>query len=193
MYWFTADEHYFHHRIIKYCNRPFKNIEEMNRTIIDNHNEVVKEDDIVIHAGDFSFRTSSDTLLIIEELNGKHIFLEGSHDIWLKKYKDWSWKNQKMYHKYYIRWEKKIENKLIVADHYAMRRWSQSHYNSWQLFGHSHGQTEPVGKQWDVGVDNNNFYPISFEQLKDIMSNRPNNENLVPQFESHTSKLTKGR
>jgi calcineurin-like phosphoesterase family protein len=60
-----------------------------------------------------------------------------------------------------------------------MRVWPRSHYNSWQLYGHSHGRLEPVGKQWDVGVDNNNFYPVSFDQLVEIMKNRPDNFNLV--------------
>jgi calcineurin-like phosphoesterase family protein len=81
--------------------------------------------------------------------------------------------------RYYTRLNLKIEKQLIIVDHYAMRRWSRSHYNSWQLFGHSHGKLEPSGKQWDIGVDNNNFYPVSFNQLKKIMKERPDNENLV--------------
>jgi len=53
-YFFTADEHFGHANIIKYCNRPFKNTDEMDSVIIERHNEVVKEDDIVVHAGDFT-------------------------------------------------------------------------------------------------------------------------------------------
>jgi calcineurin-like phosphoesterase family protein len=40
-----------------------------------------------------------------------------------------------------------------------MRVWPRSHHNSWQLYGHSHGKLLPIGKQWDIGVDNNDFYP----------------------------------
>jgi calcineurin-like phosphoesterase family protein len=60
-----------------------------------------------------------------------------------------------------------------------MRTWHRSHYNAWLLYGHSHGRLPPIGKSWDVGVDNNNFTPISFEQVKDIMKARPDNPNLV--------------
>lgn len=51
-----------------------------------------------------------------------------------------------------------------------MRTWERSYHGSWQVFGHSHGRLEPIGKQWDVGVDNNNFYPVSFDKLSSIMS-----------------------
>lgn len=68
----------------------------------------------------------------------------------------------------------------------AMLVWPRSHYNSWQLFGHSHGGLSHTnsdnlihGKQMDVGVDTNNFYPYSFEQIQKIMEKRPDNFNLV--------------
>jgi len=67
---------------------------------------------------------------------------------------------------------KTIEGQTVVALHYAMRTWPQSHYGSWQVFGHSHGNLPPIGLQWDVGVDNNNFYPVSFDELKIIMEKR---------------------
>jgi len=54
MYFFTADEHYYHKNIIKYCNRPFANVENMNRALIGRHNEVVSNTDTVVHAGDFT-------------------------------------------------------------------------------------------------------------------------------------------
>ncbi|KKL16922.1 hypothetical protein LCGC14_2490690, partial [marine sediment metagenome] len=64
------------------------------------------------------------------------------------------------------------KNQFIVVCHYAMRRWERSHYGSWQLYGHSHGRLEPIGLQHDVGVDNNNFYPVSLIELVEIMKHR---------------------
>jgi len=168
MYFFTGDQHFFHRNIVQYCGRPFGSVEEMNEAIIKRHNEVVKDTDRVIHLGDFTLvKNSTEIFHIIKRLKGDHTFLEGSHDVWLKD------------KKYNQIWQKKIGDNYVVCCHYAMRVWPRSHYNSWQLYGHSHGRLEPVGKQWDVGVDNNNFYPVSYDQLVDIMKNRPNNFNLI--------------
>lgn len=169
MYFFTADEHYGHANIIKYCNRPFKTTEEMNNHIIECHNKLVCDLDTVIHAGDFTLGFKSFANNIKEKLNGSHIFLHGSHDYWLKKNK---FSDQI--------WEKKIEGEYIIVCHYAMRTWARSHYNSWQLYRHSHGTLKPIGKQLDIGVDTNNFYPYSFESIKKIMSTRPDNPNFIP-------------
>jgi len=153
MYFFTGDEHYGHKNIIKYCNRPFVSVEQMNCTILQRHNKVVTKNDVVIHAGDFTLKSKTIAGEFISKLNGTHIFLGGSHDKWLGK-------NVK------TRWEKTIEGQHVVVDHYAYRTWAQSYYSSWMLHGHSHGKLKPIGLQYDVGVDNNDFYPISFEGLK---------------------------
>lgn len=166
MYFFTADEHYGHTNIIKYCKRPFRNTVEMDLEIIRRHNELVKLEDTVIHVGDFTLTKDTVALDYISELNGNHIFIKGSHDYWLK--------NNALQI-----WERRIEGHYIVACHYAMRVWARSHYNSWQVYGHSHGNLEPHGKQWDVGVDNNLFYPVSFTRLKEIMITQPDNFNLA--------------
>lgn len=157
MIFFTADEHYGHSNIIKYCNRPFRNINEMNTALIDNHNSKVSQEDRVIHVGDFTLNNRKYAQEIIRQLNGTHTFILGSHDRWM---------NNKGTHI----WKGKIDDVLIVACHYAMRVWPQSHFGSWQVYGHSHGNLPSQGKQWDVGVDNNNFEPVSFAELRIIMS-----------------------
>ncbi len=58
-----------------------------------------------------------------------------------------------------------------------MQVWPRSHYGSIQLFGHSHGELEPIGRQYDVGVDNNNFYPVSENQIFAIMNSKINTFN----------------
>lgn len=174
MYFFTADEHYGHSRVIEYCNRPFKSVLEMDETLIKNSNSVVKKGDIVVHAGDFCWfkkyyvKDSNDCVAAyVDELNGTHVFLKGSHDYWMPRDKSIQI------------WEKMIDGHYVVACHYAMRTWARSHYNSWQLYGHSHGRLEPIGKSWDIGVDNNNFYPVSFDQIKEVMKNSPDNQNFI--------------
>jgi len=80
---------------------------------------------------------------------------------------------------YHEIWEKTIEGQHIVVCHYAMRTWGKSHWNSWQLHGHSHGMLESIGKQYDVGVDCNDFYPVSFDKIKIIMESKQDNMNYI--------------
>lgn len=138
----------------------------MDSEIIKKHNEVVSKNDIVVHAGDFTLSKKNNAKAYVEQLNGSHVFLKGNHDYWLE------------YSSHEI-WEKTIDGIFIVVCHYAMRVWARSHHNSWMLYGHSHGTLEPIGKQHDIGVDNNDFFPVSFEKLKSIMLKRPDNPNLI--------------
>ena len=167
MYWFISDEHFGHFNIIKFCNRPFISLQEMDDTIIDNHNALVSNTDTVIHAGDFTLKHSyQQANEYIQKLNGKHIFIKGSHDYWCSN-------------RYQYMLETTIEKQFMVICHYCMRTWARSHWNSWQLYGHSHGRLDGIGKQWDIGVDNNDFKPVSFDQLKIIMDQKSDNPNYI--------------
>ncbi len=87
---FTSDYHLNHANIIKYCKRPFKDVENMNEVLIRNHNSRVKEEDSVFYLGDFCFRNSSGGKkgeglpqkadYFINQLNGNFIFVKGNHD-----------------------------------------------------------------------------------------------------------------
>lgn len=124
----------------------------MNEFIIAQHNALVGKGDVVYHLGDFTFNGRD---RFLRRLKGSHVFLRGNHDH--KRYKDPEVR--------YI----KVEGQRIVLCHYAMRVWAESHYGSWQLYGHSHGTLPPVGKQLDVGVDTNGFKPYSFDDIKSII------------------------
>lgn len=173
MYFFTADEHYGHSKIIKYCNRPFSDVDEMDEFMITEHNRVVGHNDTTVHIGDFSLYSRSYRPVYekyITRLKGNHIFIPGSHDQWMNGSKMEvhiaicvKYKNSHI-------WQKSIDNQQIVCCHYSMNVWPASHYNSWHLFGHSHGRLEGKGLSFDVGVDSHGFRPWSFEEVKEKMS-----------------------
>lgn len=156
----------------------------MNEVLIANHNAVVASYDIVYHLGDFAMSASTDAVInLINSLNGIHFFILGSHDRWLDRlvkganYDEGTYRN--VVHYRGRRVETTIKNNFISMDHYCQRVWARSHYNSWMIYGHSHGNLEPIGKSWDVGVDNNDYYPVTFNQLYKIMESRPNNPNFI--------------
>lgn len=163
MYFFTSDEHLGHANIIKYCDRPFSSVEEMDRVIIQRHNEKVGKDDIVVHAGDFCWCKKYSEALdkYIRPLNGTHIFIKGSHDRWLLSLAK-------------SRWKKMIDGQFVVVDHYAGRTWERSYHGSWQLYGHWHKDVPTIGLQHNICVDLNNFYPWSFEEIKQVMKGKEN-------------------
>lgn len=75
MIYFTADLHLNHENIIKYCNRPFNDLEDMNETLIENWNTIIKHCDTVYIVGDFSFNGKFNGFLY-----GNKVFLKGNHD-----------------------------------------------------------------------------------------------------------------
>jgi calcineurin-like phosphoesterase family protein len=159
MIWFTADTHFNHANIIKYCNRPFKTVEEMDETIIAIWNRLIGKDDFVYHLGDFSM---GDPRKYYSRLNGKVFIVPGSHDRDLRK----------LPKENILPPLTTIETggHIIVLCHYAMRSWDRSHYATWHLYGHHHGQLPSQGLSFDVGMDCWAFSPISLERVEKQMA-----------------------
>ena len=173
---FTSDDHFQHKNIIKYCNRPFKTIQDMDSALVKNWNAIVGENDLVFHAGDFCFGSKSSWAYLLDVLNGKKYLAAGNHDknITPDKFID-------VQHRFNLRIKGDDEIKdgqRITIDHYPMLSWYQSHRGAWQLFGHVHGglsnkrldATKLTPNQMDVGVDVHDFTPISYEEVKIIIT-----------------------
>jgi len=89
-FWFSSDYHLGHENIIEYTKRPFKNLAQMNATLIKNHNSRVKPNDTVFFLGDFCFKNSKggkegegdlhNADHYISKLNGRFTFIRGNHD-----------------------------------------------------------------------------------------------------------------
>jgi len=162
---FTSDTHFWHSNIIKYVKRPFKNIDEMNETLIRNWNSVVSDNDDVYHLGEFGFGGPKRLEQIITRLKGNKFLIKGNHD---------HSRTLKKLEKHFV-WIKDVElinvhDRLIWLSHYAHRTWPQKKYGTWHLYGHSHGTLSPAkDKSLDVGVDIFNYYPIPFEVIKNVM------------------------
>ena len=166
--WFTGDSHFNHANIMKYCGRPFSSVKEMDETIIENWNRVVKPSDDVYHLGDFAFvRTREDVEAYVQKLNGRIHLIFGNHDKGaVRQARGFVWKDN-------LR-TIGVGNQSIVLCHYAMRVWNKAHYGSWQLYGHSHGNLSELPNllSCDVGVDCWSFTPVSFEQVQERMERK---------------------
>lgn len=167
MIFFTSDLHIHHTNIIKYCQRPFNSVEEMDNTIINNWNLVVAQDDSVWVLGDFTM--SNDKIFInrtLSRLNGNKYLVTGNHDSSACK-SSVSWKE--VHELTHI----SVERETLVLCHYSMRVWYKSHHGAWHLYGHSHGSLpEENNLSFDVGVDAWNYTPVSFKQIAKKMADK---------------------
>jgi calcineurin-like phosphoesterase family protein len=78
---FYSDSHYCHDNIIKYSNRPFINVKDMNNSLIERHNSVVSKSDVSICLGDFSMKGKPGEIeKIVASLNGFKVLIRGNHD-----------------------------------------------------------------------------------------------------------------
>jgi calcineurin-like phosphoesterase family protein len=153
--------------------RGFGDASAMNDVLIYNHNSVVRKKDIVIHVGDFSLGKRKQTEELFERLHGQHIVVPGDHDRVLDQIKSGLFEMRPPIFKV------EVEGQQIINCHYLMTVWPRSHYGSWHVYAHVHGHLSGIGKTHDAGVDNNNFYPTSFEELKKKMKERPDNINYI--------------
>lgn len=174
---FTSDSHYGHKNIIEYSNRPFKDVDEMDAILIKNWNSVVGYDDDVYHLGDFSLSSADRSLRILEQLNGNIYLIKGNHEksVLEKSFTRDKFKWIKDYYELTVEdLDAKGGRQVIVLLHYAMKVWNKSHKGSFHLFGHSHGSLpdDVNSLSFDVGVDSHDYFPISYEQVKQIMSKK---------------------
>lgn len=164
MDFFSSDWHLDHKNILKYDNRPFKDINHMNETIINNYNGVVGNNDNFYFLGDFCF--NDDKLEeYLSRLNGNLFFIKGNHD----SYK----KHVPLFREYgtYLGelTEITIKGQRIVLCHYAMRVYNRSHRGAYHLYAHSHHSLieDPNSLSFDVGINGPDYgyKPVSFEYV----------------------------
>jgi len=167
MIYFTSDLHFGHTNIIKYCNRPFESIEDMDKTLIQNWNAAVGHEDETYILGDFTMRGPGHAKAYISALNGKKYLILGNHDLFLQDFGEtdgwFEW----------VRDYAVIEHagvKLILF-HYPIVEWFGFGKGSVHLHGHLHNA--PSVDTWNpknsrvfnVGVDVCGYKPISIDEI----------------------------
>ena len=171
-YWFSSDLHLGHSNIVNLCRRPFADVDEMDRSIIDNINKSVKTDDYLYIVGDFCWGDVADIRRYRNLIRCANIvFIWGNHDKVLRR-------NVSLYRELFVSTHDildiSIDTQAISLCHYPMLEWNKFYYGAWHLFGHVHGNLRPLpgSMACDVGADCHGYKPVSFEELGVIMANR---------------------
>lgn len=169
MIWFSADLHLSHSKIIKFCDRPFSSVEEMDQHLIEEWNRCVSSTDTIYFLGDFAFAGQKRVAELLNSLNGLKHIIWGNHDKTLKKLL----REQKLVESQQDYLEIKVDRQPIVLFHYPLRTWNKAYHGSWHLYGHCHGKAPPLGKSVDVGVDAKEltceYRPVNLDEIREFM------------------------
>ena len=180
---FTSDLHFGHANIIRFDNRPFTSVEEMDAELIRRWNNKVSHDDMVYILGDISWYNDQKTSEIISSLNGHKILIKGNHDRIHGKVRHYF--DEITDYK-----EITLEgNKHITLCHYPIVFFNRHHYGSYMFYGHVHNshewkmtenykyeleQLDIKCNMFNVGCMIWNYEPVTFEEVISQQSKRGN-------------------
>jgi calcineurin-like phosphoesterase family protein len=160
---FTSDTHFGHVNIITYCSRPFRDVEEMNRSMIERWNARVRSEDTVFHLGDFAMGKKDLIPTYLKALNGYKILILGNHDRSAKSMREAGFDEV---HEVGI-YQSPVGE--VLLRHHPDLDFDLAGRFKLMLNGHVHERwcsrtTVRGGLLINVGVDQNDFQPISFEE-----------------------------
>ena len=171
--WFTADTHFGQPNVIPLSRRPFADVAEMDAELIRRWQETVPRDGVVFHLGDFGQRKPEAWNRILGQLPGRKILILGNHDMRCL-HPAYLWQ----FHRVALQMNIRVGAQAILLNHYPFLCYGGAYRDVWQLFGHVHsGPQAQRGMdlprlpmlfplQYDVGVDNNDYRPVSYAQVK---------------------------
>lgn len=149
---YITDPHFGHANVIRFDNRPYTNVEEMDRALIDNWNSVVSNEDIVYILGDISWYNEEDTIGVLKQLKGQKVLVNGNHD-------KLSRHGYAQFIKVCDYLEVKDNDTKVILSHYPMPFWNGQFRNTVHLYGHVHNS-----HQWNI-LEN---WKKELKQLQDL-------------------------
>ena len=188
--WFTSDTHYNHANICSATTkwidpvtcREFKSLEHMNAHLVGNINEVVGQDDILFHLGDWSFGGFESIQKFRDQIVCKNIHIvTGNHDHHIENNRENCQSLFSSVNKYVelsVKWPvgPEMQDATFVLMHFPIASWNNMARGTIHLHGHVHFNPNmrlQGGKMMDVGCDGNGLYPIQMSEVLSIMKNRP--------------------
>lgn len=177
MIYFTSDTHFGSQRTLELSRRPFKDTKEMDKTILDNFNSILTEDDVLYHLGDFGdyemvSKINCPVCLILGNYEEKDITMEYDDNVYdfchqLRKEGFESIERTKYISMPHPETMEFILFNLVHEPSKCIYKTNseQTEKNVFNLYGHIHGRQMVRRYGMDVGVDCHHFRPVS---MKDI-------------------------
>ena len=189
--WFTSDTHYNHANICSSTTkwtdpvtcREFTSLEHMNAHLVDNINEVVGQDDILFHLGDWSFGGFEQIERFRNQIVCRNIhIITGNHDHHIENDREGIQSIFSSVNKYLnlnVKWNvgtPLMGEQRFALMHFPIASWDNMAKGAIHLHGHVHFEVDKrigAGKMMDVGVDGNGLYPIEMSEVLILMRNQP--------------------
>jgi calcineurin-like phosphoesterase family protein len=166
MRWATSDHHWGHHNIIKYCDRPFSSVDEMNAVLVARWNESVAEDDEVLLVGDAfcSRRMPREVKVgILRMLNGRKTLIRGNHDDHLDIFLEAGFE----VHDHLMIDDILIIHRACIPEHTWERSIARLHTPRLVIHGHTHAQGPERGRHLNVAVDRWDLRPVPWTTVEE--------------------------
>ena len=178
---FTSDLHFGHENVIRFDNRPFETVDEMDAELIRRWNAKVGTGDLVYVLGDMIWKTrNSDAETLIRSLNGQIILIKGNHDRFLHNAKA---KNAlagvKDYDDICVKLEDGTDRRVVLC-HYYIPFYNGHRWQAVHLHGHSHNSEEYwieesikqklrqdgfETRSYNVGCMHWNYEPVTLDEI----------------------------
>lgn len=194
---FTSDLHFGHANVIKFSNRPFKDLEHMTSQLIRNFNKTVPPDGLTYFVGDICFLGAEKNREIISQLNGTKVLIRGNHDRGIQSSYDSGFDVVLNSATIFIGKQKVTishcplpntfrENTENFKGGKTSENWhGENRYldyivpneGQFHLHGHIHSPNSgasqrELGRQFDVGVDANNYRPVHISTIESWIQRR---------------------
>src|SRR5699024_2694972 len=167
-----SDTHFGHWFAVKFFNRPFRNIAEMHRQLINNWNSKVDERDLVLILGDFYGGSRLFARFLLRNLNDEKILVKDNNDFKFRLKKLIETKKIKIYNKI----EFFLDEHHFILTHKPVKNIPKETFN---IHGHHHRKLIPskfqISKYYNVAVEHNNYKPVS---IKSIIENKLGEHNM---------------
>ena len=168
MNYYISDLHFGHANVILHDNRPFADVEEMDRVLIGRWNDVVDGDDDVYVVGDFCYRSGKTADWYLRRLKGCKHLVAGNHD-WL------TLRNAKavsMFESVDRLLEIEDGGRPVVLCHYPLAEWRHSRRGAWHVHGHIHARRSAtwafmrtLPHALNAAAAINGYAPVPFDRL----------------------------
>jgi calcineurin-like phosphoesterase family protein len=163
-----SDLHLGHANIIKYCDRPFADVEAMNKALLHAWRMIVKPMDTIINLGDVSLKTNKEHLSeILGNLPGYKILILGNHDR-KRSVKWWMETGFDEVYKYPIVYEEQF-----ILSHQIVELAKDSPFVN--IHGHSHQRKMDNPRYVNVCVEMTGYKPVLFETIACVSGQPANN------------------